>query len=100
LVPVEWGETSALYPVNIRVESWDVVGLMRDITTIMAEEKINIAAMDSISHEDHTVTEHFTLETKDLAQLSQLLRKIEGVRGVISVTRVGDETTAKTDPST
>jgi len=88
LVPVEWGETDALYPVNIRVESWDTVGLMRDITTILAEEKVNIAAVSSIRHEDHTVSEYFTLETKDLAQLSRLLDKIEGVRGVISVARV------------
>jgi len=90
LVPVEWGETDALYPVNIRVESWDTVGLMRDITTILAEEKVNIAAVSSIRHEDHTVSEYFTLETKDLAQLSRLLDKIEGVRGVISVARVGE----------
>jgi guanosine-3',5'-bis(diphosphate) 3'-pyrophosphohydrolase len=98
LVPVEWGDSDALYPVNIHVESWDRVGLMRDITTIVAEEKLNITAASSISHEDHTVSEYFTLATRDLAQLSRLLGKIEGVRGVISVARVGDESIAKTKP--
>jgi guanosine-3',5'-bis(diphosphate) 3'-pyrophosphohydrolase len=98
LVPVEWGKSDALYPVNIHVESWDRVGLMRDITTIVAEEKLNITAASSISHDDHTVSEYFTLATRDLAQLSRLLGKIEGVRGVISVARVGDEAIAKTEP--
>ena len=100
LVSVDWGSTDALYPVNIRVEVWDRVGIMRDITTIVAEEKVNIAAISSVRHDDHTVTEYFTLETNGLAQLSRLLGKIEGARGVISVTRVGSETTTKTDPST
>ena len=100
LVPVEWGPTDSLYPVNIHVEAWDRVGLMRDITTILAEEKVNITAASSISHDDHTVSEYFTIETKGLAQLSRLLGKVEGVRGVINVTRVGDEATMKTEPST
>ena len=100
LVPVEWGESDALYPVNIHVESWDRVGLMRDVTTIVAEEKLNITAASSISHDDHTVSVYFNLGTRDLAQLSRLLGKIEGVRGVISVARVGDEATTKTKPLT
>ena len=100
LVSVDWGNTDALYPVNIRVEVWDRVGVMRDITTIVAEEKVNIAAVSSVRHDDYTVTEYFTLETNGLAQLSRLLGKIEGARGVISVTRVGSETTTKTGPST
>jgi GTP pyrophosphokinase len=99
LIPVEWGQTDSLYPVSIRVEAWDRVGLMRDITTIVAEERVNITAASSISHDDHTVSEYFTLETRDLAQLSRLLGKIEGVPGVISITRVGDEATLKTSPS-
>jgi len=100
LIAVEWGQVDSLYPVSIQVEAWDRVGLIRDITTVIAEEKVNIAGMSSINHDDHTVTEYFTLETKGLAQLSRLLVKIEGVGGVISVTRVGDGVTAKTNPST
>jgi GTP pyrophosphokinase len=100
LVPVDWGSTNALYPVNIRVEAWDRVGVMRDITTIVAEEKVNIAAASSVRHDNHTVTEYFTLETNGLAQLSRLLGKIEGASGVISVTRVGNKKTTKTGPST
>jgi GTP pyrophosphokinase len=71
------------------------VGLIRDITTLVAEEKVNIAGMSSTHHDDHTVSEFFTLETTGLVQLSRLLKKIEGVKGVISISRVGDEATVK-----
>jgi len=100
LVPVQWGQTSAVYPVSAQVDAWDRVGLMRDITTMVADERVNIASASLTSHDDHTISVFLTLETRGLAQLSRLLVKIEGVRGVISVTRVGSEVTAKPRPST
>ncbi len=100
LVPVEWGQTDSLYPVNIQVEAWDRVGLMRDITTFVAEEKVNITSLDMHNHDDRTVTMDFTLETQGLAQLSRLLRKIESVRGMIRIVRIGDEASAKKSDKT
>jgi len=95
LVPVEWGKTDSLYPVRIRIEAWDRVGLMRDITIIVAEEKVNFVAMSTTNHHDHTTSLDLTLETEGLAQLSRLLKKIDAVRGVISITRIGDEASGK-----
>jgi guanosine-3',5'-bis(diphosphate) 3'-pyrophosphohydrolase len=100
LIKVEWGQTGSVYPVNVQVEAWDRLGLMRDITTIVSEEKVNIAAVSFSNHDERTIRLFFTLETKGLAQLSRLLVKIEGIRGVISASRVGDEATAKASPST
>lgn len=100
LVPVEWGQADSLYPVNIQVEAWDRVGLMRDITTFVAEEKVNITSLDMHNHDDHTVTMDFTLETQGLAQLSRLLKKVESVKGVIRIVRVGDEASAQKSDKT
>jgi GTP pyrophosphokinase len=91
LIPVEWGQSDVLYPVNIQLQAWDRVGLMRDVTTLVAEEKVNIASVNLANGDGQTVTMYLTLETKGLAQLSQILKKIDGVRGVISVTRVGGD---------
>jgi GTP pyrophosphokinase len=96
LVTVDWGQSDALYPVNVEVEAWDRVGLVRDISTVVAEEKVNIAGMSFTEHDDQTTSLYLTLETKGLSQLGRLLAKIEGVRGVTEVTRVGDEATMKT----
>jgi len=95
LIPVEWGETGTLYPVKIQVEALDRVGLMRDITTLVAEEKVNIASVNLTNSTDQTISIYFSLETASLMQLSRVLAKIEGVRGVISVARIGDGTPAK-----
>jgi guanosine-3',5'-bis(diphosphate) 3'-pyrophosphohydrolase len=95
LVTAEWGQTDSLYPVNIQVEAWDRVGLIRDVTTIVAEEGVNIGSVNLTQHDDHTVSLYFTFHARDLAQLSRLMGKIDGIRGVTGVSRVGDEATAK-----
>jgi len=100
LVTVEWGRTDLLYPVSIQVEAWDRVGLIRDISTMVAEEKVNIAGVNLVNNDDHTISLYFTLETKDLAQLSRLMVKIERIRGVISAGRVGEGSSVKASPST
>jgi GTP pyrophosphokinase len=90
LVPVEWGKTSDLYPVQIQVQALDRVGLMRDITTVVAEEKINIAAVSLVNNDDQSISIFLSLEAANLAQLSRLLVKIEGIRAVTSATRIGE----------
>jgi GTP pyrophosphokinase len=96
LIPVEWQPTDSRYLVSIQVEAWDRVGLIRDITTIVAEERVNVAEVNATNHDDHTISLFFTLETTGLPQLSRLLVKIEGAAGVMSVARVGSEASAVT----
>jgi guanosine-3',5'-bis(diphosphate) 3'-pyrophosphohydrolase len=100
LVTVEWGQTDSLYPVSIQVEAWDRVGLIRDITTIVAEEGVNIGSVNLTHHNDHSISLYFTFQTKDLPQLSRLMGKIDGIRGVTGVSRVGDEAMTKPKSST
>jgi GTP pyrophosphokinase len=99
LIKVEWGQPDSQYPVSIQIEAFDRVGLVRDISTIVAEEKVNIAGLNVNEHDDRTTTLYLILETKGLAQLSRLLTRIVSIRGVSSVFRVGDEATKKKQPS-
>ena len=87
LVKVEWGRMQHLYPVRINIEAWDRVGLLRDLTTLVSEEKANIASVVTTEHEDGTCSTYLTVHTRDIGQLSRLFSKLEGVRGVISVAR-------------
>ena len=100
LIPAEWEPTDSVYPVSVEVQGWDRVGLIRDITTVVAEEKVNIATVNFTNNDDYTTSTFLTLEVKGLAQLSRLLVKIEGVRGVISASRIGNRAAVKTSPST
>ncbi len=98
LVLVEWGDALSLYPVKVQVEAWDRVGLMRDIGAVVAEEKINITTLNLTNNPDHTISFFFSLETANLVQLSKILSKIEGIKGVISATRVGALVSGKNPP--
>ncbi len=87
LVPVTWGKTQILYPVRIRLEAWDRVGLLSDITSLMSGERVNIASLVSEEREDISIIT-LTVQVNGLDQLSRLFSKLEGVRGVIHVARV------------
>jgi len=87
LVDVEWGRRGHLYPVAVRIEAWDRVGLLRDISTMVAEERVNMVGFHTQEQEDGLITISVTLETTGIEQLTRLLSKLEAVRGVLSVGR-------------
>lgn len=91
LIEVEWGNADAVFAAKVQVEAWDRVGLVRDITSVVAEEKVNITSVSFANRNDHTTLTLLNLETSGLSQLARIMEKVEGVRGVISVNRVGDE---------
>jgi len=87
IVEVEWGTVAKLYPVSVRIEAWDRVGLLRDITTVVTEDKVNMVGVRTVENGDGSVTILATLETTGIEQLSRLLSRIEILRGVRSVDR-------------
>jgi len=90
LVKVEWGDVAQVYPVMIQVDAWDRVGLIRDISAIIAEEGVNLSEASMGNHRDDGVTLYFTLEVKSAAQLSKIMSRVYSVWNVVSVTRKGE----------
>ncbi|MFC1979049.1 RelA/SpoT family protein [Chloroflexota bacterium] len=90
LVKVEWGHVGQAYPVSVQVEANDRVGLLRDITTLVSEEKVNIAAVSSVDYDDGVTVIYLTLHITDIKQLSRLLSKLDRIVGVLSVARSGE----------
>jgi GTP pyrophosphokinase len=89
LVKVEWGEAGISFPVSIRIEVLDRVGLLRDVSALVSDEKINITTV-TLSDKDGTLSIYMTMDIKNIGQLGRLFSKIEGVRGVINVSRTSD----------
>ena len=88
LVPVSWGDQGGeTFAVSIRVSAWDRVGLLKDVSTLLADEKINIISVLTTTHDDRTVTLLVTVEVGGVSQLSRLLHKLEGIRDVSDVRR-------------
>ena len=95
LIEVDWGQTGTTYPVSVVVDAFNRVGLARDITVVVAAEKVNIANMNVSEKPDQQAMISITIDIEDLGQLSRVLSRIEGVRGVINVTRAGEGTSIK-----
>ncbi len=91
LVRVDWGKSKVLHPVRLSVEALDRVGLLSDITTLVSQEKINIASMVTNEHDDSSCSLYLTVFTTGVRQLSRLFSRLEGVDGVISVVRSSPE---------
>jgi len=87
-VPVDWGKTEQqVFPVTIRVEAWDRVGLTRDVAALLADEGLSMTAQSSVVHKDQTATVWATVEVNGLETLSRVLNRLEGIRDVFSVVR-------------
>jgi GTP pyrophosphokinase len=87
IVEVEWGTVARLYPASVRIEAWDRVGLLRDISSVIGDEKVNMVGVRTVEAGEGVVNVLATLETTGIEQLSRLLSRIEIIRGVRSVTR-------------
>ena len=85
-VECDWGPSGELYAAAVEVRAWDRVGLLRDLSTLVAAEQVNMVAVRT-EHEDRITTVHLTLETEGRAQVSRLMSRLDSVRGVISVSR-------------
>ena len=86
IVPVDWGESRTLYPVRIQLDCWDRVGLLGDVTSVVSNERINIANINSEEYDDRCVIS-LTVYTNGIDQLGHLYTKLEAVNGVDGVTR-------------
>ncbi len=87
LVDVEWGQRGQMYPVSAHIEAWDRVGLLRDVSTMCAEEGVNMTGVHTQEGEDGHITIFVTLETAGVEQLTRILNRLESIRGVLSVSR-------------
>ncbi|MBI3966662.1 MAG: bifunctional (p)ppGpp synthetase/guanosine-3',5'-bis(diphosphate) 3'-pyrophosphohydrolase, partial [Chloroflexi bacterium] len=88
LVAVEWGRVrEQSYPVDIRIEAFDRDGLLRDVATVVAEDKINMTAVSAVTNSDHTATITATIEVTGIDKLSRVLSKLEAIKNVYVVTR-------------
>jgi GTP pyrophosphokinase len=88
LVQVDWGRTGQhMFPITIRVEAWDRVGLARDVAALLADEGLSMTAQTAVVHKDQTATVWATVEVSGLDKLSRVLYRLEGVKDVFSVMR-------------
>lgn len=89
IIEVAWGDDGDdTYPVDIELEAHDRHGLLRDITSVLANEKINVLGANTNTNKaDQVVNMQLTLEVSDINQLSMVLTKIAQLPNVFWVQR-------------
>lgn len=88
LIDVSWSgiQPERRYSVPIEVIAYDREGLMRDISTVITDEKVNMTRVQ-VSTRNNMATFQLTMEISDFQQLSRILARIERVANVIEARR-------------
>ena len=91
LIDVAWSSgPEETYPIEIAVEAYDRKGLLRDLTSVVSNEGVNIVSMDSDTDPDtRIVGTRITAEVRGIEQISRLLDRIGQLPNVTGCRRLG-----------
>ena len=90
VVSVDWdSRLESVYPVDIALEAFDRRGLLRDISTLMANEKVDVLSMNTLTDKnENTAVMKLTVEIQGLEPLGRLLARLSRLPNVLNVKRV------------
>jgi GTP pyrophosphokinase len=90
VLPVAWGETGVReFPVDLDVQAYDRRGLVRDVSSALADEKISIQGMHTVTDKrDGVARMRIQVSIGGLPQLTAALARIAQVPNVISARRL------------
>ena len=88
LIEVSWGtsEDEQHYLVPVEVIAYDREGLLREITTIIADQRVNIASVD-VTTSQHYARLKLQLEIANNQQLTRILTKLDMLHDVLEARR-------------
>ena len=97
IIEVEWGEQAQTrYPVTIEIQAWDRSGLLRDVTGLLGNEKVNVLAVNTLTDTDEGIARlRITLEVEGLEALGRLFSRIQQLPNVTEVRRLRDANPGK-----
>src|SRR5690606_16186642 len=77
IIKVEWGDTpQSFYSVDVVIEAYDRYGLLKDITTLLDQERINIIALQTLSDKrKNTAHMQVTVEIRSRDEQRRILTK-------------------------
>ena len=89
VLETSWGESDeGTYPVDLTLHAFDRSGLIRDITSVLADEDANVVDLkSSTDKESLQVVMLLSLEIRDLPTLSTAITRLEQLPNVVSVRR-------------
>ncbi|MBD9369432.1 bifunctional (p)ppGpp synthetase/guanosine-3',5'-bis(diphosphate) 3'-pyrophosphohydrolase [Xanthomonas sp. XNM01] len=89
ILPVEWGSGGGGYEVDVAVSGIDRKWLLKDVTTLIAQEDAHVSDIRSDLRPDGRLQLKLRLRVSDYGQLSTLLGKLDALPGVERAQRLG-----------
>lgn len=88
LIDVTWGKVNQeqRYSVAIEIIAYDREGLMRDISTVIADEKVNMSDV-YVQLRQNIATIQVTMEISNANQLTRILTRLGSIRSVAEARR-------------
>ena len=89
VIEVSWGEPSdASYPADLTIEAYDRQGLLRDISNVLADEKVAVDGLRTRSDKKQMqAIMELSVSVSDLPALSRVISRLEQLPNVMSVRR-------------
>jgi len=90
LIEVEWGQQAgSVYPVEINMTAYQRTGLMQDISTILANLKINLLSINANTDRDEQIVHtRMTIEIHSVDELVAIIDKLSQLPNVQEVRRI------------
>lgn len=90
VIDVDWGSApDERFEVDIAIEAHDRQGLLRDVTQLFANARINVLAIQTQTNRStFGVTMRLTVEVGNLGSLSKLLERLNRLKNVMSARRL------------
>ncbi|MCX6639223.1 MAG: bifunctional (p)ppGpp synthetase/guanosine-3',5'-bis(diphosphate) 3'-pyrophosphohydrolase [bacterium] len=90
-IPVEWDvDRDQEFNARVRLLSEDRRHLLRDITNTLSALNVNIIGLE-MKKEGALALGNMVLKVKDLAHLTKVIRRIQDIKGVVSISRFDEE---------
>ncbi|HRD92686.1 MAG TPA: GTP pyrophosphokinase, partial [Accumulibacter sp.] len=87
VIETTWGGgAEGIFAVDIVIDAYDRQGLLRDVSDVLAREKINVIAVNTQSRLGNAHM-RFTAEVGSIPQLARTLSLLHGVEGVVGARR-------------
>lgn len=88
LIEVSWGKVNQeqRFAVPIEIIAYDREGLMRDISTVIADEKVNMSNVN-VNIRQNIATFNVTMEILNMQQLTRILTRLSSIPSIVEARR-------------
>ena len=89
VLEINWGDSDfESYPVSLTINAFDRAGLIRDITSVLADDGANVLDLKTFNDKKSMqVIMDFSIEIRDLPTLSAIIKKLEQLPNIVLAKR-------------